>query len=400
MGSNVESGRSIPVVHLLWEQTDRVRFSAPRMRSLKTWIEIDKKAIQWNVSLFKKLVSRETKLMAVVKSNAYGHGLWVFSEIAEKAGVDGFCVDSVIEAATLRERGIKKPILVLGYTLPTLFEEAFENGITIAISSQDGLKALAQSKKRPEFHLKIDTGMHRHGFYLKDIAKVGQFIKKYKLPLKGVFTHFSSAKDVNYPTYTEKQFNEFKKAVLILEKRGFRNLIKHVAATGGTLLNKKYHLDWVRVGIGLYGLWPSKELEIQLGNDVELKPVLSWHTVVSEVKSLKKGDFVGYDLTYRASRDTKIAILPIGYWHGFPRALSGNGAALIHDKEAPVLGRVSMDIIVVDVHGISCKVGDEAVIIGWQGKEEISASELAQKAGTSHYEVVTCLNPLIERKVV
>ncbi len=371
-----------------------------RSPAFKTWIEIDRRTIVHNIKTFRGLIGKKTKLMSVVKSNAYGHGLWVFAQEAEKAGVDGFCVDSVAEGVTLRQRGIIKPILVLGFTLPGLLGKAFEHNITIAISSMEGLYALAHTKKKPDFHLKIDTGMHRHGLYLGQIETAAQFIKKNKLPIKGVFTHFASAKDINYPTYTDKQFELFKKAVAILGKIGFKNLITHVAATGGTLVNKKYHSDWVRVGAGLYGLWPSKELEVQLGDKLSLKPVLSWQTIVSEIKPIKKGEFIGYDLAYRAPRDAVIAVLPIGYWHGFPRALSTGGTVLIKGKRVPVVGRVSMDIVVVDVGGIKCKQGDEVVVIGKQGGEELSAFDVAQKSGTIHYELLTRLNPLIERVVV
>lgn len=381
----------------------------PLQKHLKTWIEIDTRALKHNAKTFKSLAGKKTKpkakygwakLMAVVKSNAYGHGLWVFAKEAERAGVDGFCVDSVAEGVTLREKGIVKPILVLGFTLLELFGKAFENNITITISSMDGLRALARAKKKPDFHLKVDTGMHRHGLYLEQIKVAAKFIQKKNLPLKGVFTHFASAKDINYPTYTEKQFEIFKKAVAVLEKAGFKNLIQHVAATGGTLVNKKYHLDWVRVGAGLYGLWPSKELEMQLGDKLTLKPVLSWHTIVGEVKAVKKGEFIGYDLAYRAPHDMVIAVLPVGYWHGFPRSLSTGGAVLIKGKRAPVVGRVSMDIVMVDVGGIKCKQGDEVVIIGKQWNEELAAFDVAQKSGTIHYELLTRLNPLIERVVV
>ena len=177
-------------------------------------------------------------------------------------------------------------------------------------------------------------------------------------------------------------------------------MIKHCAATGATLINNKYHLDAVRIGIGLYGLWPSMELEAQLGNKIKLQPALSWYSVVSEVKDLKKGDYVGYDLVERVIRPSKIAVIPIGYWHGFDRRLSGIGEVLINGRRARVLGRVSMDLIVVDVTGIKCKFGDRATLIGKQGKEEITLYEMARKIGTSHYEVVTRINPLIERTII
>jgi len=366
------------------------------VKHLKTWIEISKKAVAKNVGTFRSLVSGKTKIWAVVKSNAYGHGLIAFSKLAENAGVDGFCVDSVKEGNKLRENGIVKPILVLGPTLPVLFKEALNNKITITISNRDALKDYLKSPNKPDLHLKIDSGMHRQGFYPEDIPKIISSLKKVKNNLKGAYTHFCSAKDINYPTYTELQFSNFQKAVKILEKAGFNNLIKHAAATGGTLINKKYHLDAVRIGIGFYGLWPSKELNIQFP-EIKLEPVFSWHALVSEVKRAKKGDYIGYDLVERITKDSKIAVVPIGYWHGFPRAFSSAGSVLISGKPAKVLGRVSMDLIVVDVTGIKCRAGDEAVIVGRQGKAEISAGDAAGQAGTSHYELITRVNPLIER---
>lgn len=366
---------------------------------LKTWIEISKKAVQRNIDIFRDFVGKKTQIWAVVKSNAYGHGLAVFSKIADKAGVDGFCVDSVLEGIKLRQSGIKKMILVMGPTLPALFRKAHENEITITISNKDALQDYLKSAEKPDFHLKIDSGMHRQGFYPKDIPKIIALLKKVKSNFKGVYAHFCAAKDVNYPTYTEIQFDNFQKALKILKKAGFNNLIKHSASTGGALINKKYHLDAVRIGIGLYGLWPAKELNIHF-SETKLEPVFSWRVLLSEVKQVKRGDYIGYDLTERAVEDGKIAVLPIGYWHGFPRAFSSTGKVLIGGKFAKVLGRVSMDLIVVDVSGIDCRVGDEAVIIGRQGKNEIAAHDAASRISTTHYELITRVNPLIERILV
>jgi alanine racemase len=336
----------------------------------------------------------------VVKSNAYGHGLIIFSKIADNLNVGGFCADSVIEGAKLRQNNIKKPILVLGPTLPGLFKEAFNQKIAITISNRDVLQKLANGHSRPDIHLKVDTGMHRQGFYVEELADVADFIKANKINLKGVYTHFASAKDLNYPTFTDFQFHQFKKGLTILARSGFKKLIRHAAATGAALINQEYHLDMVRIGIGLYGLWPSKELEMQLGNKVKFEPVLSWHAQISEIKNLRTWDYVGYDLAERVYKPTKMAILPIGYWHGFDRGLSSIGEVLIGGERARVLGRVSMDLIVVDATGVKCKIGDRATIIGRQKNAEISASETASKIGTSHYEIVTRINPLIERIIV
>ena len=363
---------------------------------LKTWIEINKKAVEKNIKTFRGLVGKKIRLWAVVKSNAYGHGLIAFSKIANKSGADGFCVDSVIEGCKLRANGISKPILVLGPTLPVLFKDALDNKIIITISNKDALKNFLKSPNKPSFHLKIDSGMHRQGFYPEETSKIIVSLKKVKNKFKGVYTHFCAAKDINYPTYTEMQFKNFNRALAMLQKAGFDGLIRHAAATGGTLINKKYHLDAVRIGIGFYGLWPSKELNIQF-SEIKLEPVFSWRALVSEIKNIKKGDYVGYDLAERAVKNGRIAIIPIGYWHGFSRALSSVGMVLINSRSAKVLGRVSMDLIVVDVTDIKCRVGDEAVIIGRQGKVEIAAGDVAGQVGTSHYELITRVNPLIER---
>ncbi|HUZ92395.1 MAG TPA: alanine racemase [Candidatus Paceibacterota bacterium] len=372
-----------------------------QLNGLRTWIEIDSRAARRNYDTFRKLIGRKTKLWSVVKSNAYGHGLMVFSKLVQEFGVDGFCVDSLVEGLRLRKEGIRKPILVLGPTLPALYKEAAKRKITITISNFDALKALAREKQIPDFHIKIDTGMHRQGFYLDGLPKAIKEISRSKFlisKLKGIYTHFASAKDVNYPTYTEKQFAEFERAAALFKKAGFTNLVKHAAATGGALVNPKYHLDAVRIGIGLYGLWPSKELEVQLGGELTLHPVLSWRAVVCEVKKIKTGDYIGYDLSERAPKDMQMAIVPVGYWHGFPRALSsGAGTMTVRGKRARVLGKVSMDLTAIATVGGVCAAGDTATLVGKDGSEEISAAEAAARAGTIHYEFLTRLNPLIER---
>lgn len=393
----------------------------------RTWIEIDSRAARRNYEIFRKITGPKVhphtkrgeaagaahgktprsgvgvKLWAVVKSNAYGHGLLAFSKLLDGLGVDGFCVDSIVEGLRLRKEGIRKPILVLGPTLWNRINEAAPNDITVSVSNMDSLKAVLKSPKPPSFHIKVDTGMHRQGFYLKDLPQVADILKRkenHSSKLSGIYTHFASAKDVNYPTYTDLQFGNFNKAAKVFERRGFKNLTRHCAATGAALINKKYHLDAVRLGIGLYGLWPSRELEIQLGRRIHLRPVLSWRTVVSEVKNLAPGGYVGYDLTERVARPTKMAVLPVGYWHGYPRALSSTGEVLLRGRRAKVLGRVSMDLTTVDSTGINCRPTESATLLGRDGGAELSAYEVAQRSGTTHYEFLTRLNPLIERVVV
>jgi len=374
-------------------------------QNLRTWIEINRRALKNNCGVFRRLIGPKCLLMAVVKSNAYGHGLINFSRAAENFGVDWFGVDSIVEAKSLRKAGLKKPILVLGYTLQSNIKDAIENNISLTIADFSSLKNLKNINKRGDklkIHLKIDTGMNRQGFFVSGIPAVIKILKSQSnIRLEGVYTHFSSAKNPAFPSAALHQIEEFKKAINLFESTGFKEFIKHAAATAGAIIFPQSHFDLVRIGIGFYGLWPSKETREAFKNKIKLEPVLSWKTIVSQIKKLPKGSKVGYDLTETLDRSSNIAILPIGYWHGFPRALSGIGKTLINGKEAKIIGRVSMDMISVDVANIkNVKVGGEAVLIGKSGKLEISADDVAYLSDTINYEIATRLNPLIKRIVV
>jgi alanine racemase len=407
--------------------------------NFRTWVEIDTSALRRNILTFRKLIGQKAKshtvprsdsgvgvkLMAVVKSNAYGHGLFDFSHACEKLsyklrvtgyrGVDWFGVDSFVEAVRLRKEGIKKPILVLGYTLPVNFREAAAQNISLTISTFENIKALGKLKNQPNIHVEIDTGMHRQGFLANQVPAVIRELKKAKLfkEVEGVYTHFAAAKDRTYPFYTKEQIKKFEAAYLQFEAAGFLPFLRHASATAGAILHPEARYDMVRVGIGLYGLWPSKEIMIQHAlpseqgkqQAITLRPILSWKAIVSEVKRVSAGAYIGYDLTERMTRTTTIAIVPVGYWHGVDRGLSSIGNVLIRGKRAKILGRVSMDMIAVDATDVDrgrsqdlrVKVGDEVVLIGKQGNEEISAYEWAEKLSTTHYEIITRINPLIRR---
>lgn len=373
---------------------------------LRTRIEINRRALKKNYDIFRYLIGKKCLLMAVVKSNAYGHGLIDFSRAAEKLGIDWFGVDSIVEAENLRKAGSKKPILVFGYTLRDKIRNAIKNNISLTVADFSALKNLKTINKRGDklkIHLEIDTGMHRQGFFVSEIPAVIKILKSQNLPLKleGVYTHFASAKNPAFPSATLCQIEEFKKAINILESAGFGGIMKHAAATAGTIIFPQSHFDLVRVGIGLYGLWPSKETQEAFKDKIKFEPVLSWKTIVSQIKNLPKGSGIGYDMAETLDRPSRVAVLPIGYWHGFPRLLSSIGRVLICGSEAKVLGRVSMDMISVDITDVkNVKIGGEAVLIGKSGKLEISADDLAYLSGTINYEIVTRLNPLIQRIVL
>lgn len=370
--------------------------------TLRTWIEIDSDAFRHNTEQFLKLIPPKTRLMAVIKSNAYGHGLSLIGTILTKYPRAWIGVDSITEALRIRHDGLTNLMLVLGHTLPSRIEDARRGGIAITVSQFETLADLARMRIRPAFHLKIDTGMHRQGFLPADLPRVIKILKGAGLVPEGMYTHFAAAKDKKDPSYTRMQTRVFKDTIMMMNDAGFLRIITHAAASGATLLFPETHFDMVRIGMGLYGYWPSAEAAATYyRSHTKLKPVLTWKTMVGEVKEISKGSCIGYDSMECMRVRTRMAVVPIGYWHGFDRGLSSKGEVLIRGKRARVLGRVSMDMIAVDVTKISgVRVGDEVVIIGRQGKDAIWADEIAKKIDTTAYEVIARLNPLTQRREI
>ena len=374
---------------------------AQNPRGLRTWIEVDRSAIKHNFGVFKKLISSKTKLMAVVKSNAYGHGLLDFSKEMQEHGADFLGVDSITEARALRQEGIRLPILVLGHTMPELLSEASQDDISITVSTFETLEAIFSVKmSRPlNIHIKVDTGMHRQGFMMKDMPKILGTLKAKsgKLNVEGLYTHFASAKNPAFPRDTKKQVEEFVKWVDAFKKVGITPIV-HAAATGGTMLFPETHFDMVRIGMGLYGLWPAPEVREYLKSKIQLQPALVWKSILTEIKKLPAGSRIGYDFTEELWQDSTVGIVPIGYWHGYPRALSSIGRVLLKNKECRVLGRVSMDMLIIDITGVKKPtVGDEIIVMGGNDSLPVSAAGFARALDASWYEVVTRLNPLIKR---
>jgi alanine racemase len=373
-------------------------------RSLRTWIDLDRAAIAHNVVTFRALVPPGCGLMAVCKSNGYGHGLFDLAPVLQAFGVDWFGVDSIVEAVTLRRKGIRGPILVLGYTLPSRLAEAADHRISLTISGFESLEALALfcGRRGPRVHLKLDTGMHRQGFLPPQWESVLGRLRGGggRVKVEGIYTHFASAKDPLRREVTERQIEEFERASSLFHGAGLHPL-RHANATAGVLNYPAADYDLVRVGIGLMGYWPSAETKRAWEKRVVLTPALSWRTIIAERKVLGKGMGIGYDLTETLRRRTPVGICPIGYWHGFPRSLSRVGEVLVRGRRAKVLGTVSMDMIVIDLSRVpDAQVGDIVTVIGRSGKDEITVYEIAGRAGVSHYELLTRLNPLIQKFTV
>ena len=376
-------------------------------KGLRTWVEIDRAAISANLDAFRALLSPKTKLCSVVKANAYGHDFMNFAKEMVALGVDWLAVDSVTEGLRLRAEGVTGPILILGYTMPDRIADAIEADLSLTISQFENLDFLSGElargtfAKKPKLHIKVDTGMHRQGFMRGDEDRLFATLKKYpQLQVEGVFSHFAAADVPSLAHKTHSQladFNWWREAFL---GEGFKPIF-HIAATTGTVALPEAHFDMVRIGVGLFGVWPSQDLVELAGKRLTLRPALSWKAIVSEIKRVAKGESVGYDFTETLERDSTLAVVPVGYWHGFDRGLSGRAAAgevLIGGRRAKVVGRVSMSMIVVDITGFTgVKVLDEVVIIGTQGSETIGAPELAKKLDTNVYEPLTRLNPLMKR---
>jgi alanine racemase len=371
--------------------------------NFRTWVEIDPHAIGANVWSLKSLLGENIPLMAVVKSNAYGHGMVESALIALGEGASWLAVDEITEAIELRKNKIKAPILVLGYTLPELYKDALAHKISITISSLEALQNLSKEKlkKGLKIHLKFDTGLHRQGIPESHVQQAIRLIttKGFPATIEGAYTHFAVMEDPMRESYSKMQAEAFKS---IVEKIKSKNIpvLAHASASSGILFSKNFHFDISRGGIALYGLWPSREIKLW-AKDVKLIPALAWKTIVTEVKLVSKGAKVGYDLTHEMLRNSRLAIIPVGYWHGLPRNLSSKGEVLLNGKRAPIVGRISMDMAIIDVTDIpNARPGDEVVIIGTQGKESITAEEVALKAGTINYEIVTRINPLIPRIIL
>jgi alanine racemase len=387
----------------------------------RTWVKINTKALQANFQNLSKNVdknsNKEVLKMAVVKSNAYGHGMIECAQILEKEGVDFLAVDCIEEALTLCENKIKSPILVLGFTPKENFQSALDNNISITISSIDSLKnllafskSLSKNTGRIKIHIKADTGLHRQGFLKSERDTVLKLLKTpaaKNICVEGLYSHLAGAESQKFNKYTLIQNSDFTEWVEEFWATGF-DPITHIGASAASILYPETYFDMVRFGISLYGLWPDSKIEQKseivknlnknkLKNHLPLKPVLTWESIVTDIKKVKKGEPVGYDCAEKLKKDSVIAVVPIGYWHGLPRHASLVGEILINGKFAKILGKVSMDMIIVDVTNIKVRHGDIATIIGKNGKQFASAENLAEKCKTINYEIVTRINPKIPR---
>ena len=369
----------------------------------RTWAEIDLSALTHNFNLIKSK-SENALIMSVVKANAYGHSVEDIAPALEKAGTDWFAVSNIDEAVQLRKIGIKKPVLILGYTPVEMAEKLCFYNISQCVYSKEYASLLSenakQSKVNIKIHLKLDTDMSRLGFDCRDdmLSGINEAVFSATLDnliCEGVFTHFAeSDREIALDDgFTELQYQRFLKATDYLKKNGVKPQICHASNSAALISDKDKHLNLVRPGIILYGLTPSSASQFNL----DFKPVMTLKSVISMVKTIKKGAEVSYGRTFKAEKEMKIATVAAGYADGYPRALSNNGFVLINNKKAPILGRVCMDQMLVDVTDIeNAKMGDEVLLFG----KDLSVDILAEKTNTINYEIVCGISPRVPRVII
>lgn len=383
--------------------------------------DINKKALENNIAVFQKLVGPETTLCFCVKANAYGHGLTQIAQAISKYKNGGdkiwLGVNSAFEAGEIRNAGVKNPIYILGYVPINQLEAIIKMDARFVVYNKETVDAAAKFAdklgKKARLHIKIETGNNRQGIMPKEAVKFVKYItSKKNLIVEGLSTHFANIEDTTDHSYASLQLEKFKKTIEKIEAMGVKIPYKHCANTAATILFPETHMTMVRVGIGLYGMWPSKETYVsalQKGRGkIHLEPILTWKTKIAQIKEIPEDSYIGYGCTFKTTAKTRIAIIPVGYYDGYDRKLSNNAYVLIHGKRAQIRGRVCMNIIMADITNIKgVKLEDEVVLLGKSGvnsgsesgAEEISAEMMADWFNTINYEVTTRINERIQREI-
>ena len=362
-----------------------------------TWAEIDLNAVRENLACVKGLINNDKAIMAVVKANAYGHGLCRISEVLIDEGVDYLGVATVDEALKIRKSGINVPILVLGSVLEEEADIAVRNNITLTLCDERLLNILSDLAKatnlKPMVHVKIDTGMGRIGVWHEEATDfIKKVAKEKEIELEGVYTHFSSA--ARDKVFTQMQIESLDKVLKEVREKGIEIKYTHAANSVAVVDWKDAHFNMIRTGIMLYGVYPKKNFKKQF----KLKPVMNLKTKIVHLKDTPAGRSISYGRTYITQKATKIATIPIGYADGYGRILSNKAEALINGQYVKVVGMVTMDQTILDVgHIPDVKVGDEVILIGRQGDAEIHIEKVAKLAGTIPYEILSQITDRVPR---
>ncbi len=373
-------------------------------------LEVSRSAILHNLKTIRHIVGSNVSIAPVLKACAYGHGYAQMLEILKDEVVRFFAVHSIDEADTLCAESHDIPILILGHVPLDQLDYAVEREWRLTVYNSETIETLAKltedSGRKAYIHIKLETGTNRQGIDRERLPLFLDQMKKHPgILIEGASMHFANIEDTTDHSFARKQLTEYKELLRIFRQREIDIPIKHTASSAASLLFEETHFDMIRFGISLYGLWPSKQtyLSYLMSNKKNslLRPALTWKSIVSQIKEVPAGDYIGYGCTYRTTSDSRIGIIPLGYFDGYDRKLSNIAHVLIRGKRAPVRGRICMNIFMVDVtHIPDVALEDEVVLLGTQGDERVSADQLAEWAGTINYEIVARINPLLPRVVV
>ena len=361
--------------------------------------DVNLDAIHHNISLAKSRLKKGTDLMAVIKADGYGHGAVQIAKYCDDV-IDQYAVAIVEEGIVLRNAGLVKPVLLLGFTHPSQYEDVIKYNLRPAIFTYDMAKALSETAVKlgsvAKIHIKLDTGMSRIGFIdnKESVEVIKQISLLPNIQIEGMFSHFARA-DEKDKSYAENQYNRFMAFNERLKNIGISIPMLHISNSAGIMELPDMQLNVCRSGIISYGLYPSEEMD---KSAFPIIPAMEWKSVVSFVKNLPSGVAVGYGGTYVTDKETTVATIPVGYADGYPRSLSNKGEVIIKGKKAPIIGRVCMDQFMVDVTNIpDVKMGDEVTLMGKDNGEEISCEEISEKAGSFNYEFVCDIGKRVPR---
>ena len=370
---------------------------------------IDTASLSHNISVLKKGLAPGAEIAAVVKSNAYGHGVRIAWRAFVEGGATWLCVDSLHEAQELRDDGYTGNLFVMGHIPPAHAKTAVSLDVRCMVYDRrqiDALGEAANAASRPlRLVMKLETGTQRQGLTIEAALNLAHYIARFPyLVLEGTATHFANIEDTTDHSFAYEQLRIFNEYNDILTANGFRPTLRTIANSAAGILWPHTHCELVRAGITCYGMWPSTECYVSarlLGKDVDLRPALTWKTLIAQIKTVPAGSLIGYGCTYETTHESRIAVLPVGYYDGYDRAMSNLAYVLIRGKRAPVRGRICMNMCMVDVTDIpDAEPGDDVVLLGRQGSECLSSEQLATWAGTINYELTTQIQTNIPRIAV
>lgn len=368
------------------------------MSQISPYVLIDLNKYKSNIENIRINLSQGTKIMLIVKANAYGHGSVYLTKFAERLGVDYFGVANLDEALELRKNGVKSEILILGAVHPDQFLLIKKNNLIATVQSEYMIEQITKEKINMKVHLKIDTGLSRNGIILRnvqDIENISSAIRKLKgaASLCGLYTHFANADNFDCD-YTDVQFSLFNNLLIYLKDNNINYGFAHCANSAAFLSRKYTHLDMVRIGLLSYGVNPITALKFQI------EPIMSLIGIITQIKDVSRDEYVGYGLSFKATRNMKIAVVNIGYADGLDRALSNNSFVLVNGEMRMIVGRISMDVSVIDVSDLNVKLYDKVTFIGESGNLSINVNFIANKLNTIPYEIMCGIGKRVLRRYI